>query len=966
VRHTLSGIARTASRRFIVGREHELALLHRAVDDAWSGCGRAVLVAGEAGIGKTQLAAALTVSATARGALVACGRCDETDGAPPYWPWVECVRGAIRTQRLEHLALPPSVRELAGLISETWPSLPLAAGVPASNRFHLFDAFRVFFQRASSVTPMVLIIEDVHHADPTSLLLLEFLTRELRESRILILITCREDELSSRLIQTLGELARASLQTLTLHGLTVDDTRRVIRHVSRRPCPREVAALVQAQTAGNPFFVTEIARLQPESLATVPQNVRTVLRQRVSKCSALTNQLLVAAAVMGLEFDFRLVGTLLAGAGAAELLDALDEALARLIIESVPSRGENWYQFRHALIKDALYESASPSRRAHWHAALVELLEAQPGGSDEHAGELAYHAARAAVLVGPSRVARYSRMAGERLLARHAFDEALPHFERAWHARSGLPLDDEGARILVGMGYAQAATSVRWNRQEAWNRLRRALDHYLNAGDIASAVATATHPSLPAEGVSSVVEVIDHLLPLVSEGSSAAGALLARQAAAFYFEQGDRPAAERAFAGALEIASAHQDAALELRTLAHATSVAHFSLRWHDVFALSRRVLALAQRADDLYSETYARYRAAFVLTHFGRSEEATAEAEANLATAERLGDRGLLADSLYVNTLLAQLKGQWAAARAHSDRGLALASDHLPLLHARTVLEYETGHDRAGGVYLQRLIVADREAQSYPISGTFTSLALSQVARITGDLSGLTAAAAAARAILARPASIENAVVSARMARGLLAVLHANVDECAMELEELEPRAPAMPTQWCLATSRLLGLLAHGAGHRRRAIKHFEASLAFCRASGFTPELAWTCLDLAATLLESSSGRERARAAALLDEGEQAVAAIGLTSLGKRIAAFRQRFGARLARKPAGLTARELEILQLLVEGRTNKAIAQALFISVHTVNVHVARVLHKTGASNRTEAAAFAARQHLVDPAR
>jgi DNA-binding CsgD family transcriptional regulator len=186
------------------------------------------------------------------------------------------------------------------------------------------------------------------------------------------------------------------------------------------------------------------------------------------------------------------------------------------------------------------------------------------------------------------------------------------------------------------------------------------------------------------------------------------------------------------------------------------------------------------------------------------------------------------------------------------------------------------------------------------------------------------------------------------------------------MELEELEPFAPTMPTQWCLATSRVLGLLAHGAGHRRRAIGHFEASLAFCRASGFTPELAWTCHDFAATLLESSSGRDRARAAALLDEGEHAVAALGLTRLGQRIAAFRQRFGARLARKPAGLTARELEILQLVVAGRTNKEIAQTLFISVHTVNVHVARVLHKTGASNRTEAAAFAARQHLVERSR
>jgi DNA-binding CsgD family transcriptional regulator len=971
VRRSLAGIARNDSRRFLVGREPELALLRRAVDDAWNGNGRVVLITGEAGIGKTGLAASLTTSAAARGAIVVWGRCNDADGTPPYWPWAECIRGAVRSQRLEHLALPPSVSErLAGLIPEMGAGLPstqgAAAAAPASERFHLFDAVRTFFQRTASLTPMVLILEDVHQADPSSLLLLEFLGRELKESRLLMLITSRDDELSPRLIQTLGELARTGLHTLALRGLTVDETRRVIAKSSGRPCSRDVAALVHSRTGGNPFFVTELARMQPLNLAAVPENVRSALWQRLSKCSAFAHQLLLIAAVLGQEFDFRYVGTLLGDIGDADLLDALDEALDRLIIESVPTRGEHWYRFRHALIRDALYESVSPSRVAHWHAAVVELLEAQPGGSEDRVEELAYHAARSESLVGASRVSRYSRLAGERTLASHAFDEALAHFERARRTRNGARLDDEGAAILMGLGYAQAATTVRWNRQEAWRLLRRALDHYLSVGEVASAVAAATHPSLPAEGLSGVAEVIERLLPLVPEGSRAAGTLLARQAAAVYFESGDEARAGQALGKARAIAAIQQDAALELRILAHATSVGHFSLRWLDVLTESRRVLTLAERADDLYCETYARYRAAFVLTHFGRSDEAAVEAQGNLAAAERLGDRGLLSDSLFVNTLLAQMKGQWADARAHSDRGLALAPGHLPLLHARAVLEFETGNDRVGSVYLQRLMVADRDAHSYPIAGAFTALALSQAACITGDRTGVEQAAAAARMILARPAAIQNAVVSARIARGLLAVLEARGDDCASELEALEPFAQVMPTQWCLSTGRVLGLLAHRAGHRRRAIRHFQASLTFCRASGFTPELAWTCHDYAATLLQSGSAHDRIQAAALLNEAEQAAAALGLAGLRRRITEFRRRCAGRLVRKPGGLTARELEVLQLLVAGRTNKEIAQALFISVHTVNVHVARVLHKTGTSNRTEAAAFAARQQLVEPAR
>ena len=105
------------------------------------------------------------------------------------------------------------------------------------------------------------------------------------------------------------------------------------------------------------------------------------------------------------------------------------------------------------------------------------------------------------------------------------------------------------------------------------------------------------------------------------------------------------------------------------------------------------------------------------------------------------------------------------------------------------------------------------------------------------------------------------------------------------------------MPTQWGLATAALLGLLAHAAGQKRRAWTHFEAALAFCRASAFRPELAWTCHDYAAALLDSGARDDKTKAVALLDEGEQIAAAIGLEPLRKRIAAFRERYRLRLER---------------------------------------------------------------------
>ena len=636
-----------------------------------------------------------------------------------------------------------------------------AALKKASDRYQLFDAVRTLLQRASSRAPLVLILDDLHQADAGSLLLLEFVARELSDSRLLLVMTYRADEMSPRLLQTMGELARVGLQKVALTGLGLEETGQLLAHVSGNSCSDQLVRQVHARTSGNPFFVTEVAHLQSSDPDLIPETVRAVLHRRLSRLSESTIQLLTVGSVMGREFDFRIAAAIVQPARDADLLSALDEALERLIVEPMPPAGESWYRFRHALVRDAVYEGVSPSRRAHWHAAVLDLMEQRLGARvEEHAADLAYHAARAEALVGSSRVVKYSRIAGERMLATHAFDEALRHFERAWRARNSVPYDDDAAGILAGLGYAQAATSLRWNRQEAWHNVRRAVEHYVEAGEIEKAVAVVTHLSLSAEGVSGVADVIRRLMPSVGEGSREAASLLARGAAAAYFETGNDQPAQQWFSRALSIALSHQDAALELRVLAQSISVDHFALRWDEALAKSRRVLELAERVDELHSKAYASYRTAYVLTNTGRIEEAHEQVQETLTVAERLRDRGLLGDALYINSLLAQLRGQWEEARAQSDRGLALAAGHLPLLHMRAVLEYETGNDVAGGQYVQRLIEADRDAQPYPLAGIFTALALSHIAYITNGMTDAEPAIAAARAVMAKPSAVRNAVV--------------------------------------------------------------------------------------------------------------------------------------------------------------------------------------------------------------
>ena len=220
--------------------------------------------------------------------------------------------------------------------------------------------------------------------------------------------------------------------------------------------------------------MTKIARLDNRDWRAIPDNVRTAISTRLNELSALGNRMLVAAAIIGREFDFPLLRASLSTVDEEALLKTIDEGLKALVIEPLPSRGDEWYQFRHALIRDALYDRISPGRRARWHATIAQALERLLNDRvDDRAAELARHAVCAGALIEPAVLTKYSCIAGERLLAAHAFEDALGHFERAWRARERLPFDADAAATLVGLGGAQAAIAVRWNRQQGWNTLRR-------------------------------------------------------------------------------------------------------------------------------------------------------------------------------------------------------------------------------------------------------------------------------------------------------------------------------------------------------------------------------------------------------------------------------------------------------------------------------------------------------------
>ena len=200
-----------------VGRKQEMSELVKALDDALEGRGRLVMLVGEPGIGKTRIAQELAAISEERGAQVLWGRCYEGEGAPPYWPWVQPIRAYIQDKEPGHIdsvmgAGAADVAEIVPQLRQKLPDLqPPPSLEPEAARFRLFDSITAFLKKASETQALVLILDNLHWADRTSLLLLEFLASELERSHILVLGTYRDVDVSRRhpLSQTLGNLIRA-------------------------------------------------------------------------------------------------------------------------------------------------------------------------------------------------------------------------------------------------------------------------------------------------------------------------------------------------------------------------------------------------------------------------------------------------------------------------------------------------------------------------------------------------------------------------------------------------------------------------------------------------------------------------------------------------------------------------------------------------------------------------------------
>lgn len=426
-----------------VGRDSIIRKLAAALDAAGEGAGGLCLLTGEAGIGKTRCANEFAALVRARGIPIWLGRSYDAGIAPAFWPFIQVLRAACNDGSLtESLS-----REGEALLRELEPSSTAPERTPAlgDTRFWMLDRLSRFLIRSSRAWVRVLVLEDLHCADESSLRALGLLAPLLSQSRMLVLATAREPATSGS-VQSVPSLATRlrPCEHTALAGLLVEDIAAYLSPALGDALASQLSPALRARTAGNPLFVREVARVvraQWEREGNIrieevklPQAIADFIGFRLQALDAPSRVLLEVACVIGEEFSVPVLQRA-SGASADAVLTGLQTAVSAHIVETrtEPSK----YAFVHPLIREVLYSSLPTARRANLHAEVGLALEAL-GRVEPRVSELAFHFHRASLDRHSERAVRYARLAGDAAMSARAWDEGVVFYAWALAAQEQL------------------------------------------------------------------------------------------------------------------------------------------------------------------------------------------------------------------------------------------------------------------------------------------------------------------------------------------------------------------------------------------------------------------------------------------------------------------------------------------------------------------------------------------------
>ncbi|UCH87011.1 MAG: AAA family ATPase [Dehalococcoidia bacterium] len=497
-----------------VGREAERAELWRFLDQAVRGHGALVMIGGEPGVGKTRLAEELVAEARERGLLTLVGHCYEMEGATPYIPFVEILKASIQMVPPAALreTLGDSAPEVAKLLPELrrlFPDIPPPLELPPEQeRYYLFNSMQEFMERSGRAQILLLVLEDLHWADDSTMLLLQHIAQRLQEMPVLIVGTYRDVELdvARPLARTLRELTPQRLANrLALKRLPQDTVEAMLRALTEQEPPLSLVQAIYSETEGNPFFVEEVFKHLAEegklfdaqgrwrrdlsiNELDVPEGIRLVIGQRLERLNEEWRRALTAAAVIGRGFSFELLEAL-GEVDTDVLLDAVDEAERAHLITAASDGPEDRFTFAHELIRQTLLSGISSPRRRRLHLRVAEAMElVYARALEEHTADLAHHLYQAGAAADPRKTAHYLTLAGESAIAAAAFEEALRYYDSALSLQ---PTDDRRghADLLYKRGLAKRSLG---RLEDAFADWREALVAHDELGD-AEAVGRICH-----------------------------------------------------------------------------------------------------------------------------------------------------------------------------------------------------------------------------------------------------------------------------------------------------------------------------------------------------------------------------------------------------------------------------------------------------------------------------------------
>jgi len=688
------------SRGRLIGRERELEELKAHWQRAVEGQPHLILLSGEPGIGKTRLARELMVYARLQGGAVLWGRCYEQEVAVPYRPFTDAFRDYLADQPAETLRrqvgasaaelarLVPALREKLGAVA---PNPPLS---PHEQRLRLFDHVAAFLRTVAQERPVLLFIDDLHWADEASLLLLQHLTRHVYDVPFLILGAYREAELTRKhpLQKVLVELNQERLTTrLPLPRLD----RQAVEDMIQIMCDTEiVSSLIDAiyqETEGNPFFVEEVVKtlieeggLRPDQVPCsdpdlrtlrIPQSIRATISRRLEQVSPESAQLLTQAAVIGRRFS---LDVLLAATNLDEdvALDAVDEAVARQLIQPPRPGSGQTYAFQHTLIAQTLYEELNVRRRARVHGRVGRAIESVYSEElDDWVEELAHHFAQAHGDEDEEKAIVYNIRAGDRAREVYAHEEALRYYGVVLDLLEDKARDPRQDDVWEAIGDISYLIS---RYDSALRAYRRALESVTPAR---SHAVLERKMGLVYDRLGDYVLALRHLegaqLALdaaTDDDASQERALICASRADIYFRLGElQRARETCLAGLAQLQGSthYSQLAFLHRTLG---SIVVREGKTEEALHHHRQSLEMARRANDVEGIIAALGNLGFVLRIAGDWDKAIERAQEALSLAERVGGyRGMSYAHRILGTTLWR-QGRLDDARRHVARGLEIA----------------------------------------------------------------------------------------------------------------------------------------------------------------------------------------------------------------------------------------------------------------------------------------------------